>query len=191
MSDAARVFAPGGAIEALIRAREAGKTRFVGFTGHKSPAIHLAMLEAARKQGFRFDTVQLPLNVMDAQTGDSSFEKSVLPVLLRDGVGVLGMKPLASGVILKSGAVTAVECLRYAMSLPVAVTITGVDSFGVLRQGLHTALGFEPMTDQERQGILAQTAAAARSAKYEPYKTTAVFDGTARHPQWLDSAQTG
>jgi aryl-alcohol dehydrogenase-like predicted oxidoreductase len=188
MSDATRVFAPGGAIEALIRARETGKTRFVGFTGHKSPAIHLAMLDAARQNGFRFDAVQLPLNVMDGQTGDSSFEKTVLPVLLREGIAVLGMKPLASGVILKSGAVTAVECLRYAMSLPVAVTITGVDSFGVLRQGLRTALGFEPMTDREKQAILAQTAAAARSAKYEPYKTTTVFDGTAHHPQWLDSA---
>jgi aryl-alcohol dehydrogenase-like predicted oxidoreductase len=188
-SDPARVFAAGGAIEALVRAREAGKTRFIGFTGHKSAAIHLAMLEMARRHGFRFDAVQMPLNVMDAQYGDDSFEKKVLPVLLREDIGVLGMKPLGSGILLESRAVTAVECLRYAMSLPVSVTITGVDSIDVLEQDLHTALGFEPMTEQAKQAVLAKAAAAAHTGEYEKYKTTTVFDSTSHHPRWLDTAQ--
>jgi aryl-alcohol dehydrogenase-like predicted oxidoreductase len=188
-SDPARVFAAGGAIEAFIKAREAGKTRFIGFTGHKSPRMHLAMLEMARQQGFRFDAVQMPLNLMDAQYGEESFEKKVLPVLLREEIGVLGMKPLGSGILLQSRAVTAVECLRYAMSLPVSVTITGVDSLDVLRQDLHAALGFEPMTKEEKQAVLAHAAAAAHTGKYEKYKTTTAFDSTAHHPWWLESAQ--
>jgi aryl-alcohol dehydrogenase-like predicted oxidoreductase len=186
-TDPARVFGPGGAIEALVRAREAGKTRFIGFTGHKSPAIHLAMLDAARQHSFRFDTVQMPLNVMDSLSGDESFEKQVLPVLLRDDIGVLGMKSMGSGVLLESGVVTAVQCLRYAMSLPVSVTITGVDSIGVLHQDLHTVLGFEPMADHEKGALRAQ-AAVVSPAKYERYKTTNMFDGTAQHPQWLEGA---
>jgi predicted aldo/keto reductase-like oxidoreductase len=190
-ADPARVFADGGAIEAFVRARDSGKTRFIGFTGHKSPAIHLAMLEEAHRHGFRFDSVQMPLNVMDARYDDDSFEKSVLPVLLRDGIGVLGMKPMGSGILLESGVVTAVQCLRYAMSLPVSVTIAGVDSIGVLHQDLHTALGFEPMSEDERQAVLAQAAAAARTGKYERYKTTNVFDSTTQHPQWLESAELG
>jgi aryl-alcohol dehydrogenase-like predicted oxidoreductase len=188
-SDPSRVFAAGGAIEALVRARDAGKTRFIGFTGHKSPAIHLAMLETARRHGFRFDTVQMPLNVMDAQYGEESFERKVLPVLLREEIGVLGMKPIGSGILLQSRAVTAVECLRYAMSLPVSVTITGVDSVGVLQQDLRTVLGFERMTDEERQAVLAKAADAARTGAYEKYKTTTVFDSTTHQPRWLDSAQ--
>jgi aryl-alcohol dehydrogenase-like predicted oxidoreductase len=188
-TDPARVFAAGGAIEALIRARDAGKTRFIGFTGHKSPAIHLAMLETARRHGFRFDTVQMPLNVMDAQYGEGSFEGKVLPVLLRDDIGVLGMKPIGSGILLQSRAVTAVECLRHAMSLPVSVTITGVDSTGVLHQDLQIALGFEPMTAEEKQAVLAKAAEAAHTGAYEKYKTTTVFDSTTHQPRWLDSAQ--
>jgi aryl-alcohol dehydrogenase-like predicted oxidoreductase len=188
-SDPARVFDAGGAIEALVKARDAGKARFIGFTGHKSPAIHLAMLDTARRHGFRFDAVQMPLNVMDAQYDDDSFERKVLPVLLREDIAVLGMKPMGSGILLESGAVTAVECLRYAMSLPVSVTITGVDSISVLHQDLDTTLGFEPMTEQEKQAVLAQSAAAARTGEYEKYKTTTVFDSTTHHPRWLDSAK--
>ena len=188
-SDPARVFAEGGAIEALIAAREAGKTRFIGFTGHKSPSMHLAMLEMARRHGFRFDAVQMPLNVMDAQYGEESFERRVLPVLVREDIGVLGMKPLGSGILLQSHAVTAVECLRYAMSLPVSVTITGVDSTDVLHQDLHAALGFEPMTEDEKRAVLAKATAAAQTGKYEKYKTTTVFDGTTHQPRWLESAQ--
>jgi aryl-alcohol dehydrogenase-like predicted oxidoreductase len=185
LTDPARVFGPGGAIEALVRAREAGKTRFLGFTGHKSPAIHLAMLDAARQHGFRFDTVQMPLNVMDSLSGDESFENKVLPVLLREDIGVLGMKPMGSGILPGSGVVTAVQCLRYAMSLPVSVTITGVDSVGVLYQGLHTVLGFEPMADHEKGALRAQ-AAVVSPGKFERYKTTNMFDGTSLHPQWLE-----
>jgi predicted aldo/keto reductase-like oxidoreductase len=187
--DPERVFAPGGAIEAFLLARAQGKTRFIGFTGHKSPAIHLAMLAAARKHGLRFDTVQMPLNVMDAQYGEDSFQKRVLPVLLKENIGVLGMKPMGSGVILESGVVSPVQCLRYAMSLPVSVTITGVDSIGVLHQDLHTVLGFEPMNEQEIARVLAQAAPAARLGEYEQYKTTTRFDSTTQHPWWLDTGQ--
>jgi predicted aldo/keto reductase-like oxidoreductase len=186
MSDPARVFGPGGAIEAFVRARDTGKTRFIGFTGHKSPAIHLAMLDEARRHGFHFDTVQMPLNVMDAQY--DSFQKLVLPVLLREDIGVLGMKPMGSGVVLESRVVSAVECLRYALSLPTSVVITGVDSVGVLRQDLSTALTFEPLTEEEKQALLARAAKAAQKGEYEQYKTSERFDGTAHHPQWMEAA---
>jgi predicted aldo/keto reductase-like oxidoreductase len=186
MSDVARVFAKDGAIEALVRAREQGKLRFIGFTGHKSPEIHLTMLRAARDHGFRFDTVQMPLNVMDAHY--DSFERHALPVLRSEAIGVLGMKPMGGGVILQSGAVSAVDCLRYAMSLPASVIITGCDSLRVLRQGLSTALAFEPLSANEMAALLARTAEAAGAGAYEKYKTSELFDSTARHPQWLDSA---
>jgi predicted aldo/keto reductase-like oxidoreductase len=187
MSDPARVFGPGGAMEALVRAREMGKARFIGFTGHKSPDIHLAMLDEARRHGFRFDTVQMPLNVMDAQF--DSFEKRVLPVLVRDGIGVLGMKPMGSGVILESGIVSAASCLRYALSLPTSVVITGIDSMNILQQDLTAALTFEPLTQRERVALLVRTATAAKSGKYEKYKTTERFDATERHPQWMETAR--
>ncbi len=187
MTDPARVFAPGGAVEALVRAREAGKVRFIGFTGHKSPDIHLAMLEEARRHGFRFDTVQMPLNVMDAQY--DSFEKRVLPVLVQEHIGVLGMKPMGLGVILESGIVSAVECLRYSLSLPTSVIISGVDSIGVLRQDLATGISFEPLTEQAKSTLLARTARAAKAGIYEQYKITKRFDGTATHPEWLETAR--
>src|SRR5205823_5486801 len=130
--DAERVFAAGGAIEALLRAREQGKLRFIGFTGHKRPAIHRHMLDMAAAHGFRFDTVQMPLNVMDAHF--DSFEANVLPELVKQDIGVLGMKPLGSGILLESKIVAPIDCLHYAMSLPTSVVITGCDSLGVLRQ---------------------------------------------------------
>jgi aryl-alcohol dehydrogenase-like predicted oxidoreductase len=187
MSDPARVFAPGGAIESLVRARQSGKTRFIGFTGHKSPDIHRAMLDEARRHGFRFDTVQMPLNVMDAQY--ESFQKLVLPVLQRDGIGVLGMKPMGSGVIFESGIVSPATCLRYALSLPTSVVITGMDSMAVLRQNLETGLSFEPFSEREKDLLLARTATAAKAGKYEKYKTSERFDGTAHHPQWLETGR--
>jgi aryl-alcohol dehydrogenase-like predicted oxidoreductase len=186
-SDPAACFAHGGAIEALVRAREAGKLRFIGFTGHKDPAIHLAMLEAASAHGFTFDTVQMPLNVMDAHY--RSFEREVLPVLVGRGVGVLGMKSLGDGILLKSGVVSAPECLRYAMSLPVSVTITGCDSMPILAQALSVAYGALPMPPGERDELFARTARAAAEGTYERYKTSDVFDSTAHNPRWLDSAQ--
>ncbi|HVY46722.1 MAG TPA: aldo/keto reductase [Minicystis sp.] len=185
-SDPGRVFAEGGAIEALVDARQAGKIRFIGFTGHKDPDIHLAMLRAADAHGFRFDTVQMPLNPMDAHY--RSFRENVLPVLVERDVGVLGMKPLGSGLLLKSGAVDARECLRYAMSLPTSVVITGCDTMGVLEQALDVALRFEPMTEDEKSALLARTAAAAAHGRFEQYKTTERFDGTAKHPGWLEHA---
>ncbi len=185
-SDPERAFAPGGAMEALVAARQAGKVRFIGFTGHKSPDIHLEMLKVADRHGFAFDAVQMPLNVLDAN--HDSFEKKVLPALLQKGIGVLGMKPLADGLALEAKAASAVECLRYAMSLPVSVTITGIDSLRVLEQDLAVARGFTPMRQAEIDALLARTATAAERGRWEKYKTTHEFDGTHQHPEWMGKA---
>jgi predicted aldo/keto reductase-like oxidoreductase len=186
-TDPARSFARGGAIEALVRAKEQGKIRFIGFTGHKSPTIHRRMLDEAAAHGFHFDTVQMPLNVMDPH--HDSFEKEVLPRLVRDGIGVLGMKPMGAGIILESGVVSAVECLRYALSLPTSVVITGCDSVDVLRQAIATAYTFKAMTPSETTALLARTAAAGATGRYEKFKTSGAFDSTAHHPEWLESAR--
>jgi predicted aldo/keto reductase-like oxidoreductase len=186
--DPERCFAPGGTIEALTAARKAGKLRFIGFTGHKDPDIHRHMLDVARQHGFRFDTVQMPINVLDAHY--RSFQRNVIPVALQDGTGVLGMKPMGAGLILESGAATAEECLRYAMSVPgISVTITGCDSVGILEQALSIAVDFHPMSDALREKLLAQTSAAARDGKWEKFKTTHQFDGTVQNERWLTSAQ--
>ena len=181
------VFGAGGAMEALIAARQAGKLRFIGFTGHKDPKIHLAMLETAERHGFRFDTVQLPLNVMDPHY--RSFEQNVLPVLVERQIGVLGMKPLAAGDILKSGVASARECLRYALSLPTSVVITGCDNMTVLEQALDAAREFQPLTADEKRALLARTAEAARSGVYEAFKNTRRFDGTEHNRKWLTSSE--
>jgi aryl-alcohol dehydrogenase-like predicted oxidoreductase len=183
MTDAARVFAAGGALEAVTAAQRAGKIRYVGFTGHKSPAIHLHMLATARARGFRFDAVQMPLNVMDAHY--DSFERQVVPVLVATDIGVLGMKPMGDPFVLVSGTVTAVECLHYAMNLPTSVVITGCDSLPVLEQALHAAKTFRPLGEGAVAALLARTAHAARDGKYELYKTTHHFDGTYQNPHWL------
>lgn len=183
MDDPDRVFAPGGALEAVLEAQKAGKVRFIGFTGHKSPDIHLKMLETAESHKFRFDTVQMPLNVMDAHY--DSFEKKVLPTLIKQDVGVLGMKPMGDPFILESKTVTAVECLRYAMSLPTSVVITGCDSMQILEQALNAARNFRPFEAREREALLAKTSHAAEQGKYELYKTSHHFDGTYQNPQWL------
>jgi predicted aldo/keto reductase-like oxidoreductase len=183
MTDAEHVFETGGALEAVRAAQRAGKVRYVGFTGHKSPAIHLKMLDTARAHGFRFDAVQMPLNVMDAHY--DSFDRQVLPVLVEQEIGVLGMKPLGDPFVLVSGTVTAVECLHYAMSLPTSVVITGCDSLPVLEQALQAARSFRPLSEAARAALLERTAHAARDGKYELYKTTHHFDGTFQNPQWL------
>ena len=183
MDDADRVFAAGGAVEALVKAKEQGKVRHIGFTGHKSPDIHLHMLATADKHGFLFDSVQMPLNVMDAHF--NSFGHRVLPVLLKKNIGVLGMKPIAFGKILKSKTVTAVECLQFTMNLPVSVCITGCDHMTILNQALNTARQFRPLTHQEVAAILTRTEAAAANGEYEPYKMTSDLDSTAKHPEWL------
>jgi uncharacterized protein len=183
MSDPALIFAPGGALEAVVKAREQGKVRFIGFTGHKSPAIHGQMLDVAAKHGFRFDAVQMPLNVMDAH--HDSFEKKILPRLVKDEIGVLGMKPLGAPYILESKTVSAVDCLRYAMSLPVSVTITGIDSLDILEQAIKVARGFKPLSPEARMQLLAKTQKAAVGGMFEKYKSSETFDGTTRHPEWL------
>jgi uncharacterized protein len=183
MNDPDRIFAPGGGMEAAVEARTAGKIRFIGFTGHKSPDIHMKMLRTAASHSFHFDTVQMPLNVMDAHF--NSFQQRVLPVLVKEEIGVLGMKPIGDGLILGSKTVTAVECLRYALSLPTSVVITGCDSLERLQQALETARGFKPMAQTEVAALLGKTAQAAQNGEFEGYKTTHNFDGTYQNPQWL------
>jgi len=183
MSDPERVFEPDGAIEAIVAAQRAGKIRYIGFTGHKSPAIHLHMLEIARQHGFAFDAVQMPLNVMDAHY--DSFARQVVPVLVEHDIGVLGMKPMGDPFVLVSGTVSAIECLHYAMNLPTSVVITGCDSLPVLEQALRAARTFRPLSEAAVAGLLVRTAQAAREGKYELYKTTHHFDGTHANPQWL------
>ena len=181
--DPHRIFDDQGANAALIEAREAGKIRYIGFTGHKDPRIHLYMLEVAQEYGFEFDTVQMPLNVMDAHY--RSFEKLVLPELVNQNIGVLAMKTLANGAILESKTVSAVECLQYAMNLPVSVVITGCESMENLEQAITAARTFKPMTDEQVSSLLASTAKAASRGEYELFKTTSIYDGTATHPEWL------
>jgi len=181
--DPHRIFDDEGANAALIEARAAGKIRFIGFTGHKDPRIHLYMLEVARQNGFVFDTVQMPLNVMDAHY--RSFQKMVLPELVKQNIGVLAMKTLANGAILKSQTVTAIECLQYAMNLPTSVVITGCESMENLEQALTAARTFKPMTDEQVKTLLDKTAQAAARGEFELFKTTSIYDGTASHPEWL------
>ena len=181
--DPHRIFDEEGANRALVNAQRAGKIRYIGFTGHKDPHIHLYMLDVAREHGFLFDTVQMPLNVMDAHY--RSFGKLVLPELVRQGIGVLGMKPMANGIILKSKTVSPVECLHYALNLPTSVVITGVDSMEMLDQACEAARTFRPLSDPELTALLSKTAKAAARGEFEPFKTSSIFDGTAQHPAWL------
>jgi predicted aldo/keto reductase-like oxidoreductase len=182
-ADPDRIFAEDGAMKAVLEAQKAGKIRFIGFTGHKSPDIHLKMLDTASKHGFTFDAVQMPLNVMDAHF--NSFEEKVLPVLLRHDIGVLGMKPMGDHTILESKTATPVECLHYAMNLPTSVVITGCDSLSILQQALQAARSFQPMSSSQVAVLLAKTAKAAETGQFELYKTTHRFDGTVANPQWL------
>jgi predicted aldo/keto reductase-like oxidoreductase len=183
MEDPDRVFADGGSNEALVEAQKAGKIRFIGFTGHKDPRIHLYMLEVAKKKGFRFDAVQMPLNVMDAHF--RSFGQLVLPELVRQEIGVLGMKPFAGGHVLRSNTVKPIDCLHYAMNLPTSVVITGMDSMKMLEQAIEAAKTFEPMKAEQVSAILAKTKDVAGEGKFEPFKTSSMFDGTAHHPEWM------
>lgn len=181
--DPHRIFHEEGANAALVEARAAGKIRYIGFTGHKDPRVHLYMLEVAAQQGFKFDTVQMPLNLFDAHY--RSFSKLVVPELVRQNIGILGMKSMANGILLKSNAVTPIECLHYALNLPTSVVITGIDSMTILDQAFEAVRTFHPMSDQELQALLAKTAAPAATGMFEPFKTTSIFDGTAQNPAWL------
>lgn len=181
--DPHRVFDPEGANAALIEAREAGKLRYIGFTGHKDPHVHLHMLEVAASHKFKFDTVQMPLNVMDAHY--RSFEKLVLPELVKQNIGVLGMKSLGNGILLRSNTVKPIECLQYALNLPTSVVITGIDSMEILQQAFTAVQTFQPMNDQQVRSLLEKTAKAASSGQFEPFKTSSIFDSTAQNPDWL------
>ena len=182
-TDPDRIFAAGGAMEVVLQAQKAGRIRYIGFTGHKSPDIHLKMLATASQHGFTFDSVQMPLNVMDAHF--NSFEQKVLPVLTKNNIGVLAMKPMGDHFILGSKTVTALECLYYPMNLPTSVVITGCDSLPILQQALHAARSFQPMDTSQVAALLARTANAAEAGQFELYKTSHQFDGTVANPQWL------
>jgi aryl-alcohol dehydrogenase-like predicted oxidoreductase len=183
MEDPDRFFAADGPLEALLAAKKAGKLRYIGFTGHKDPAVHLRMLDVAEAHKFQFDACQMPLNVMDAHF--RSFEHQVLPRLVKQGIAVLGMKPMGDGLILKSGTVTSVECLHYALNLPTSVVITGCESMERLDETLEAVRTFRPMSRAEVAAILAKTQQAAMTGKYELFKTDTRFDGTAHNPQWM------
>jgi aryl-alcohol dehydrogenase-like predicted oxidoreductase len=183
MEDPDLFFAPGGAVEALVEARRAGKTRYIGFTGHKDPAVHLRMLEMAKECNFHFDTAQMPINVMDAHF--RSFLHHVVPVLMEQKTALLGMKPLAEGNILKSKTVTAIECLHFALSQPTSVVITGCDSMKILDQAFEAVRTFKPLSHDQTSQLLERTRQAAAHGDYELFKTTHQYDSTAQHTDWL------
>jgi aryl-alcohol dehydrogenase-like predicted oxidoreductase len=183
MEDPDRIFAPGGAIEAAIAAREAGKIRYIGFTGHKDPAVHLRMFEVAQKHNFHLDTVQMPINVMDAHF--RSFANEVIPVALKQGTAILAMKTFGDHYILDSKTVEPIEALHYSLSQPVSVVITGIDSPTILDQALQAAKTFQPMSQTQVAALLARTAQAASEGAFERFKTTSQYDGTAANPKWL------
>jgi aryl-alcohol dehydrogenase-like predicted oxidoreductase len=180
--DPDRIFAAGGALEGALEAKQAGKIRYIGFTGHKDPLIHLRTFEVAKQHGFHFDTVQMPINVMDAHF--RSFAKQVIPVAEAEGTGVLAMKVLAGRSILQSKTATAMECLQYALAQKVAVVITGMDSAPILDQAF-AAVKAGPLSETQMAAVLAKTHDAAMTGVYEPFKTTSRVDGSARRPDWL------
>jgi aryl-alcohol dehydrogenase-like predicted oxidoreductase len=172
-----------GAHLAMLEAQKAGKLRFIGFTGHKDPQIHLHFLEVAEEYGHKLDTAQMPVNVMDAHY--RSFTKTVVPELSKRKMGVLAMKTLGNGIILKSKTATAVECLHYAMSQPVSVVIAGIDNLKVLDQAFKAVRTFQDVTKKDIDRILAKTKDAAKRGEFEPFKTSSIFDGTAKNPDWI------
>ena len=183
--DPDRIFSEGGAMEAVVAAKQAGRVRFIGFTGHKDPRIHLYMLEVAQKHGFHFDTVQMPVNIMDAHF--RSFSQMVVPEAVKQKIGVLGMKSFGNGIILKSGAVQPMDCLHYSLNLPISVLITGIDSKMLLDQAFAAVKSFQPMDEAAVASLITKTEQVAMNGKYELFKTTSHFDTTARHPDWLGS----
>lgn len=183
MEDADRCFAEGGAIEALEEAKKAGKVRYIGFTGHKDPVVHNRMLDIAAEHKFHFDSCQMPLNVLDATF--RSFAQHVVPRLLKEGIAVLGMKPMANGAIVQNKIATPKECLTYALTLPTSAVITGIDSMDVLEQDLEIMRDFKPLDGGQMRELLTRTMKSARTGNYEKFKTGTVYDGTASHPEWL------
>jgi predicted aldo/keto reductase-like oxidoreductase len=172
-----------GVAEALLEAKKAGKIRYVGFTGHKDPMVHLRMLEQAAAHNFQFDSAQMPLNILDAQF--RSFARQVVPKLVEQGIAVLGMKPMASGAIVEAKIATPIECLHYALNLPTSVVITGMPELKMVDQAFEAVRTFKPLTPDAVNALLARTRDAALSGKYERFKTSSSLDGTARRPDWM------
>jgi predicted aldo/keto reductase-like oxidoreductase len=183
LEDPDRFFADGGPLEALLEAKKAGKLRYIGFTGHKDPFVHLRMLEIAAQHQFHFDTCQMPLNPMDYHF--RSFAHQVVPKLVEQGIAVLGMKSMGSGIILRSNTVTPMECLHYALNLPTSVVITGMDTLERVDQAIEAARTFKPMSRQEVEKLVSKTKDAAMKGEFELFKTSTRFDGTANNPQWM------
>ncbi|MBS1855035.1 MAG: aldo/keto reductase [Acidobacteria bacterium] len=183
MEDPDRFFAPNGALEALLEAKKAGKIRYIGFTGHKDPVVHLRMLEVAAQHQFHFDSAQMPLNILDASF--RSFSHQVVPKLVEQGIAVLGMKPLAAGAIPQNNVAGAIECLHFALTLPTSVVINGCDTMERLDQAFEAARTFQPLSRAQIDALIAKTHEAALSGKFEQFKTTMRFDGTAQHPEWM------
>lgn len=182
--DPDRIFAEDGAMEAFVEAKQAGKLRYIGFTGHKDPRIHLQMLAVAAERGFHFDAVQMPLNIMDAHF--RSFAHLVLPYLVEHGIAVLGMKSFGDGVLLKSNApIDPLEYLHYSLNLPTSVVITGIENRRDLDQAFEAIRTFEPMDKDRVAELLARSRPYALEGKYELFKTSATFDGTAKNAEWL------
>ena len=183
LEDPDRFFAEGGPLEALLEARKAGKIRFIGFTGHKDPIVHERMLELADQHNFHFDSAQMPLNILDAHF--RSFQKNVVPKLVARNIAVLGMKPLAEGEIPRSGLVSAIEALHYAMTLPTTTVITGCETMERLNQALEAARSFKPLSGEQMTALRDKTRTVALTGKLELFKTSTVFDGTAKNPHWM------
>ena len=183
MTDPDQAFQPGNVIDVLQQARKEGKIRFIGFTGHKGPEMHLNMIKVAAKHGFHFDTVQMPVNALDHHF--ESFGQKVIPVAQKHGIAVLGMKPLSNAAILKTNTITASEALHYAMSVPVTMTITGCQSMANLEQALGVARNFRPLDVRQKIAILEKTRPFADAAKFEDYKSSHMYDGTFHNPQWM------
>ncbi len=169
--DPEMIFSDGGGIEAAAQAKKAGKVRYIGFTGHKNPKHFLEMLS----HDYDWDSVQMPLNVLDAHF--RSFEKNILPICQERNIAVLGMKSLASGNVLRTNTVSAEEAISYAMNLPVATVISGMNSLEILRKNIELARNFKPLSDEKRAAILSKTNKVAADGKFEPFKTTNRFDG--------------
>jgi len=183
LDDPDAIFAPGGAIEAVQAAKQAGKIRYIGFTGHKDPSVHLRMFETANKHGFHFDTVQMPINVMDAHF--RSFLNGVAPVAQEHGTAILAMKTFGDPYILQSNTVTPIEALHFGLNSPATVVITGIDSPAILDQAFQAVESFRPLDRQQVAAILAKTKDAAMTGKFELFKTSSHYDGTIKNPSWL------
>ena len=187
LEDPDRIFAKGGAVEAMLAAQKAGKIRYIGFTGHKDPFVHRRMLEIAAQNGLRFDAVQMPINVMDVHF--RSFAREILPTLVKQKIGVLAMKTFGDHLILdhvvKSGTATPIQLLHYSMSQPVSSVVTGIDSLKILNQALEAARTYRPMTGVQKTALVAKMRVAARDGHLEKFKTANKYDGTAKNPEWL------